>query len=135
MKNKAIITFGVLLLTSATFVNASTFVYCGLPDGSDWDWLLGAHDSYETIEGQWARVTGANNQYFNVFRVNETEFLAKAFSCPAGYVPQPAESGTSRWEIFEIIRPDGSRYFIDGYKTYYSIINNQVTINHYFRSL
>ncbi|WP_114784689.1 hypothetical protein [Vibrio tetraodonis] len=133
MKKTAIVTLGTLLLTSTTFVNASTFVYCGHLDGSDWDWLLDDHDYYETIQGQWKRVTEGNNRYFNVFRVTETEFQEKAFDCPTGYIPQPAESGTSRWEIFEIIRPDGSRYFIDGYKTYYSSITNQATYNEYFR--
>ncbi|MYM61372.1 hypothetical protein GTG28_19330 [Vibrio sp. OCN044] len=135
MKYRSIITIGALLITSATFVNASTFVYCGRPDGSDWDWLLDTYDNYETIHGQWARVTEVNHRYFNVFRVSEAEFQSKAFRCPAGYIPQPAESGTSRWEVFEIVRQDGSRYLIDGYKTYYSITTNQVTSNHYFRSL
>ena len=131
MKIKSIITLGALLLTSATFVNASTYVYCGLPDGSDWDWILDDHDNYEMISGQWARVTEANGQYFNVFRVTEAAFDTRLFSCPAGYVTQPAESGTSRWEIFEIVRPDGSSYFVDGYKTYY--LSGQVTGNSAFR--
>ncbi|WP_114784685.1 hypothetical protein [Vibrio tetraodonis] len=135
MKKKTTFTLVTLLGISSTLVNASPFVYCGLPDGSDWEWLINSHNHYETIQGQWARVAEATNQYFNVFRVSETEFKAKAFSCPAGYIPQPAESGTSRWELFEIVRQDGSRYLIDGYKTYYSITTNQVTSNHYFRSL
>ncbi|RSD28536.1 hypothetical protein [Vibrio pectenicida] len=133
MKNVAIITLSALLLTSTTFANTSTYVYCGLPDGSDWDWLLNMHDNYEMIRGQWARVTEENSQYFNVFRVDEAVFDVKAFNCPAGYIAQPAESGTSRWEIFEIIRSDGSSYFIDGYKTYYSSISNQATHNDSFR--
>ncbi|MBU2895562.1 hypothetical protein [Vibrio hepatarius] len=133
MNIKAIITLGILVLTSTTYANTSTYVYCGLPDGSDWDWLLDEHDNYKTIDGQWARVTEENGQYYNVFRLDEVTFESKAFSCPAGYITQPAESGTSRWEIFEIIRPDGSSYFIDGYKTYYSSINHQTTRNDYFR--
>ncbi|WP_114784687.1 hypothetical protein [Vibrio tetraodonis] len=135
MKIKAITTLGSLLLASTTFVNASTFVYCGLPDGSDWNWLLDANDNYETIQGHWVRITEGSNQYFNVFRVSEIEFQARAFSCPAGYVPQPAESGTSYWEIFEIIRQDGSRYFIDGYKTYYSLSTNKVSDYNLMRRL
>jgi len=133
MKNMSIITLITLLSAPTTFVNASTFVYCGLSDGSDWDWLLDTNDNYETIQGQWARVTQANHRYFNVYRVSETEFLAKAFSCPAGYIPQPAESGTSRWEIFEVTRFDGSSYFIDGYKTYYSTRDNGAIYNSTYR--
>lgn len=118
MKIKAII-FSTLFLTSTAFATTSQRVYCGLPDGTDWDWLLDSNDQYEYIEGQPARVTEANGQYFNVFRVEEAAFNARAFSCPAGYVTQPAESGTSSWEIFQIVKPDGSSYFIDSYKTYY----------------
>ncbi|NOH73352.1 hypothetical protein F0225_18725 [Vibrio pectenicida] len=134
MKLKAII-FSTLFLTSTAFATTSQRVYCGLPDGTDWDWLLDGNNQYQYIEGQPARVAATNNLYFNVFRVSETIFNARAFNCPAGYVTQPAESGTSRWEIFEIVRPDGSSYLIDSYKTIYSSANNQVAINHYFRSL
>lgn len=128
MKLNTFITCITLFLTSAAFGNTS-YVYCGLPDGSDWEWLLDGNDNYETIEGQWARVTEINGQYFNVFRVDEAIYNAKVFNCLAGYVPQPAESGTSQWEIFEIIKPDGSSYWIDSYKTYYSLSSHQAVTN------
>lgn len=131
MKNIIIMLSVVLLTTAAS--HASTYVYCGRTDGSDWDWLLDEHENYEIIRGRWGRITEVNGMYFNVFRVDETTFTSRSFNCPAGYVPQPAESGTSRWEIFEIIKPDGSSYFIDGYKTYYSLISRQATRNDSFR--
>ncbi|MDN3610050.1 hypothetical protein ACODM8_14520 [Vibrio ostreicida] len=133
MKLKQLISCIALCVTSSAFANTSTYVYCGLPDGSDWDWLLDHNDNYTTIEGQWGRVTQPSGRYFNVFRVTEAVFEAKAFSCPAGYIAQPADSGTSRWEIFEIIRPDGSRYFIDAYRTYYHNGTSRVEDNFQLR--
>ncbi|MCF7506099.1 MULTISPECIES: hypothetical protein [unclassified Vibrio] len=133
MKLKQIIAFSALLMASSAFANTSTYVYCGLPDGSDWDWLLDGNNNYETIEGRWARINQANGTYFKVFRVSEALFDSKAFSCPGGYVPQPADSGTSRWEIFEVIRADGTSYFIDGYKTYYNSGTNSAADNFQLR--
>ncbi|MCC2525750.1 hypothetical protein [Vibrio coralliilyticus] len=133
MKLKQIITCSALLMASSAFANTSTYVYCGLPDGSDWDWLLGGNNNYETIEGQWARISQADGSYFNALRVSEALFNSKAFSCPAGYVPQPADSGTSRWEIFEVIRADGTSYLIDAYKTHYNPHTNSVQDNFQLR--
>ncbi|MDN3612508.1 hypothetical protein ACODM8_14805 [Vibrio ostreicida] len=120
MIKTTLITLAALLSGLSSFAHASTYVYCGLPDGSDWEWLLDSNDNYQTIDGIWGRAIQANGNYYNVFRVNEALFETKAFSCPGGYVPQPAESGASRWEVFEIIRADGSRYLIDGHKTIYN---------------
>lgn len=60
MKFKQIIACSALLMASSAFANTSTYVYCGLPDGSNWDWLLDGNNNYETIEGQWARINQAN---------------------------------------------------------------------------
>lgn len=112
--------FSVALFFSLpSFASTTTYVYCGLPDASDWEWLLDSDDNYVTISGNWGRVTEANGVYYTVFRVDEALWQQKSLQCPAGYILQPADSGTSRWEIFEIIRADGSRYFIHGYRTYY----------------
>ena len=109
----------LLLIRSSAYANVTTYVYCGLRDASNWEWLLDNNDDYVTISGRWGRVTEASGIYFQVFRVSEEVWQQKALQCPAGYISQPADSGTSRWEIFEIIRSDGSSYFINGYKTYY----------------
>ncbi|MFY2507833.1 hypothetical protein ACN3E9_06015 [Vibrio pectenicida] len=111
----------LLLISSSAYANTNTttYVYCGLPDASDWEWLLDTDDNYIIISGRWGRVTEASGHYFRVFRVSEEVWEQQVFNCPAGYISQPADSGTSRWEIFEVIRANGSSYFIDAYKTYY----------------
>ncbi|RSD28534.1 hypothetical protein [Vibrio pectenicida] len=112
--------FYVALGFWSSYTHAITYVYCGLPDGSDWEWLIDQSGNYQKIEGVWARITESNGRYFNVYRVTKCAFEIKAFNCPAGYIPQPAESGTSLWEIFEIQQPDGTRQLLDGYKSYHS---------------
>lgn len=117
-------TLAAILVFFMSVINTSqattlTYVYCGLPDGSNWDWLLDNNGNYETIEGTWARITQSNGRYFNVFRVTESHYHSKAFSCPAGYVPQPAERRTSGWEVFEIQKTDGTKILLDGRKTTY----------------
>ncbi|CAM3572335.1 hypothetical protein [Vibrio aquimaris] len=120
MKFSSLLLSSLLLLSSSVFADTTTYVYCGPTDGGrDWDWLLDQDDNYVTIKGQWARITEASGRYFKVFRVTEELWLQKSLQCPAGYNVQPADSGTSRWEIFEIIRANGSSYFINGYRTYY----------------
>ncbi|NRD72211.1 hypothetical protein HQQ94_02950 [Shewanella sp. VB17] len=121
MKLKKIITCLTLILSSQSF--AETYVYCGLPDGSDWEWLLDENNNYVPIEGQWGRITAANHGYFKVFKVQESTFIEKTLTCPEGYITQPAERNSSKWEIFELIRPDGSSYFIDAHKSYYNYQN------------
>lgn len=132
MKLNLLITSTTLFFTSTVFAD-TTYVYCGLPDGSAWEWLLDSNGNYETIEGQWARVTEDNGLYFNVFRVNEESYNTKAFNCPAGYVPQPAISGSSRWEVFEVISSNAPSYLIDSYKTSYSLFSNRVAVNRLLR--
>ncbi|WP_337969458.1 hypothetical protein [Vibrio pectenicida] len=119
MKKIIVYSFSILCIYSSLSYSM-TYVYCGLSDGSDWDWLLDQNGNYETIEGTWGRVHQRNGQYFNVFRVTESHFDSKAFSCPAGYTPQPADRGTSRWEVFEIQKPNGTQVLVDSYKTYYN---------------
>ena len=132
MKLSSLLLSGLLLLSSSVFANTTTFVYCGPPDGGrDWDWLLDSEDDYITIEGRWGRVTESSGRYFRVFRVSEDVWRQKSLQCPSGKNVQPADSGTSRWEIFEVIRADGSRYFIDGYKTYY--LHGQIESNFQLR--
>ncbi|RSD30490.1 hypothetical protein [Vibrio pectenicida] len=131
MKLSAFI-FSTLLLASQTvYANTTTYVYCGLPDASDWEWLLDENDNYMTIPGKWGRITEASGHYFKVFRVSEEVWQQKSFNCPSGYTSQPADSGTSRWEIFEVIRSNGSSYFINGYKTYY--LQGQIDANFQLR--
>ncbi|XHY20913.1 hypothetical protein ViNHUV68_16210 [Vibrio sp. NH-UV-68] len=120
-----------LLISTSSFADTYTYVFCGLPDGSDWDWLISEQDDYITIEGNWGRVTETTGRYFDVFKVNEHTFYTKVLRCPAGYIPQPADRGTSRWQIFEIIRADGSSYLIDAYTTYY--FQNSVESNFQLR--
>ncbi|MDN3612710.1 hypothetical protein QWZ16_24365 [Vibrio ostreicida] len=132
MKLKQLISCIALCVTSSAFANTSTYVYCGLPDGSDWDWLLDHNDNYTTIEGQWGRVTQPSGRYFNVFRVTEAVFEAKAFSCPAAISP----NGRQRHLTLGNIRnhqADGSRYFIDAYRTYYHNGTSRVEDNFQLR--
>ncbi|MBU2896762.1 hypothetical protein [Vibrio hepatarius] len=119
MKKVLAYSFSILWLYSS-LSHSMTYVYCGLSDGSDWEWLLDQSGNYETIDGTWGQVHQGNGRYFNVFRVTESQFDSKAFNCPAGYTPQPADRGTSRWEVFEIQKPDGTQMLIDSYKTYYN---------------
>ncbi|RSD30417.1 hypothetical protein [Vibrio pectenicida] len=119
MKIKQLLACTTALMAMSTQAQISTYVYCGLADGSDWEWHLDHNDDYSIIYGRWARVTEENGRYFNVFRVNESDLQALALSCPSGYQPQPADSGTSYWELFEVLRADGSKYIINSYRTYY----------------
>ncbi|BCK12278.1 hypothetical protein FLM06_03685 [Vibrio cholerae] len=119
MRFSSFVLSGLLLFSASSFANSTTYVYCALPDGSDWEWLLDTNDNYVTISGNWGRVSEANGNYFNVFRVNEAIWKQKAIQCPAGYIAHPADRGSSRWEIFEVMRTDGSSYFVNGYRTYY----------------
>ncbi|MFW7525387.1 hypothetical protein ACODM8_14810 [Vibrio ostreicida] len=118
-------------LTSSAFAS-STYVYCGVPDGSDWEWLLDTDDNYISIEGEWKRVTLNDSSYFNVFNVSESVFNQRTWECPAGYVVQPADRSTSFWEVFQITREDGSSYLKEGHKSYHNSMRYQ---DHFLRSL
>jgi hypothetical protein len=116
MKLKQLMMLTALIFSSQSF--AETYVYCGFPDGSDWKWLLDENGNYITIEGLWGQSTDIYGKTFNTFKVQESVFNEKNLICPEGYITQPAERNSSNWEVFKIIRPDGSPYIIDAHKSY-----------------
>ncbi|GLT17091.1 hypothetical protein GCM10007938_08680 [Vibrio zhanjiangensis] len=133
MRIKTLAACTAAFIAMSSQAQTSTYIYCGLKDGSDWEWHFDNNDNYSIISGRWARITQANGRYFNVFRVSESDLQALALSCPAGYQPQPADAGTSHWEVFEVFRNDGSRYIIDSYRTYYTLGSSTVAANFQLR--
>lgn len=130
-------TLSVILLFYISIINlaqasSTTYVYCGLPDGSDWDWLYDEQGNYINIEGEWRRISLHDSSFYNVFNVQQSTFNQKKIKCPSGYIPQPADRNTSYWEVFQISLPNGSSYFMEGHKSYHNTIRPQ---NHYLRSL
>jgi hypothetical protein len=113
MKLNQLITFVVLTFSTQSFADTSTYVYCSLPNASDWEWLLDGNDNYVTIEGLWEVDTDIYGRDFNAFKVQESVFNEKTLICPEGYVTQPGDRNASDWNLFKIIQPDGSSYIID----------------------
>lgn len=132
MKTLAAILVFFMSVINTSQATALTYVYCGLPDGSDWDWLLDEQGNYISIEGQWRRVSLHDSSFFNVFNVEKATFDEKNLDCPSGYNLQPADRNTSYWEVFQITLPNGSTYFMDGHKSYHNTSRHQ---SHYLRSL
>lgn len=136
MKLTLLIASIVLTLSSQSLANTSALVYCGFPDGTDWSWLLDENGNDATIEGLWGEAIDTFGRNFKVFKVHEFVFNEKALRCPEeGYVTQPTESGGSSWDVFKIIRPDGSSYIIDAHKSYYNFDELQQLQQLYFQRM
>ncbi|AEH16468.1 hypothetical protein [Shewanella baltica] len=118
MKLSQLIAVFALTFNTQSFADTSTYVYCGLPDGSDWEWLLDENDNYVTIEGQWGQVILPNRRYFMTFKVQQSVFDEKGLTCPEGYFIQPGNRNLANWDVFQIMQSNGSSYIMDGYKTY-----------------
>ncbi|NRD75720.1 hypothetical protein HQQ94_21360 [Shewanella sp. VB17] len=86
----------------------TTYVYCAVPDGSDWDWLVDRSNNYVTVEGSWGRYTYSDGAYFNYFNVSNAQYQSVNSRCPLGEVAQPGDRNTSSWEVFNILHLDGS---------------------------
>ena len=84
MKTLAVILFFFMSVINTSQATTLTYVYCGLPDGSDWDWLLDEQGNYISIEGQWRRVSLHDSSFFNVFNVEKATFDEKKPRLPLG---------------------------------------------------
>lgn len=99
-----------------------TNVYCAVPDGSDWDWLLDSAGHYVLMEGSWGKHIYSDGAYFDYFSISIAKYTLLSSQCPRGYVAQPADRYSSHWEVFNIIFSDGS-VIADGHKSIFSRIN------------
>ena len=122
----------ILFTFQAQAATTNTFVYCALPDGSHWDWAYDTNSQDVEVQGSWGVKRVARGGYFDKFRIPESTYQLIQQFCPSGYVPHPEKPHSIWWEVFEVVRVDGSTYIADGHKSIHGMNRHH---NHYLRSL